>query len=1645
MAKYVKGLNKDAAPIDQPEGSYRYAKNMIFNETAGAMSNEPGNQSRGALLDNDELVLGSIETTEDTVILFTVDAAGESKIYLYDPTNDTQTLAVRTTAGNVLGGSDVDLKFSKKYPIEGTYKIDPNGDLIIYFTDNLNPPRSLNVTRQINSLNFPVWIYGVNPIGSPNKNYIDRLNLFPHAGPVPSISFTRISSGGALKSGTYYLFLAYVDENFTQTNYVSYSLGVPIVEDVEAVLPIERYDGCPADSQTGKSIVWTVRNLNTDYEFLRPVVVSRVGGVEKAYRLNDVDISGTTKTITFSLLEGYEGLSVEEVIVDTVAYDTAKTLAQLDGVLYIGNLTGSKDIGFQRYANNIRVSSIVHTFDNFDPYEISPDNLDFGYLETSPLNASKDGGYRSMDNLSSAINQRRGYTRDEVYAFYIAFILNDGSMSYAYHIPGREPFTNDASTGILTPDTDGNVINNIGTDAASSDIDDQNNTELEFFNNTYDPEITTLTAGQGQFFHFYDFSSGANSNDMAFWHNQNEFYPQTDDYLVFDDSQGGQIGDLRGSNVRHHHMPSNANPDRSMIAGNINTFDGSTTTVVQRYYLFGEGIQDQNGSNFDLENTGGIGDIGTASFDDAFVGAGQGIAIDIATANNGQMVTVTEMNALVANGASLSWGWDVTQAAGDWKWGGTLWLNDGVLYEGDSDDQANGPDAYNCTGVDPTNTNSGGNSAYIIWTDVETEEINSSGNIDHEVRALGVTMDQIRVPQSIANKVQGFRIYYAERAHSNRRVLGQDLIKNTGDIDQVDLSGCGAFPGSGNGAEDFIQAAGSLYNGTVSECTFHDFYMLHAGSTNADGGGVRKSLSPATHTNYIYEVDMRSFIGPANWYSEKSPTEASDDKGCYSPDSYVAFHVGLNYTAASDTFLHYPLREKCRTFLNGDSIYDGRSLGFGKRVYNIGGESSILLGYLQNRRPNQGGWTSYTGNPAWHDNPSVDSNTSQFPGGSDFPVLQLHNLCAFKTDMYLAFDTQELVWTGYEVVGEDFDRFILNEDNSLNGDPLAHTTGDIWGGDTFICRHGYRITHRPSYDGAEPRDHKSVIYTICESTDNINFRHEEDKSTSYFPGSPLKRALDLEAQEDLTDVDNMKYNKDYSLGVADVKPPIPYPLRESDPDTFKTRVQRSAKADNTSLIDNYRVFLALQFKDLPRNRGSLHKLVSLNNLLYLHTQDSLFKTKGKQSLQLADGTESFVGGGDIFQQEPDELVQTKYGYGGTQSQWVSLVTKHGYLCMDYRNRRIFLMKDQMYDISKSGLENWFQDNIPYALERYGLPIDFDNPIVGIGFHAEYDERYDRIIITKRDKKPTDALIDLLNNAFDNIPNSTQSIAVYSESEKSFIKQSVTMGGGTNTTVLEFNDTEYFTDSGWTISYDVELNVWVSFHDYIPYKYTRAKDVLVSFLEGNSIRWGHESEGNRGRFYGVDYASEFEFIYNSAKDSDKIFYSFEYTIDVTDEHAPTIDGGKLRHDHGFNSFYVYTTHQLSGETPIEYMVNTRRVGNEWKINKFRDMAALFNNQQLTYVGPAGVGTFTGSNFGVTGANVAGTITTGVTTHLANTSMFTVDGMNETINAAFINLAKSWDQQRKFRDKWVGIRLKYDNVSKKLINLYSTNVAAKKFYR
>ena len=38
--RFIKGLFKDTAHIDQPEGSWRYAKNAVINNKKGSVSKE---------------------------------------------------------------------------------------------------------------------------------------------------------------------------------------------------------------------------------------------------------------------------------------------------------------------------------------------------------------------------------------------------------------------------------------------------------------------------------------------------------------------------------------------------------------------------------------------------------------------------------------------------------------------------------------------------------------------------------------------------------------------------------------------------------------------------------------------------------------------------------------------------------------------------------------------------------------------------------------------------------------------------------------------------------------------------------------------------------------------------------------------------------------------------------------------------------------------------------------------------------------------------------------------------------------------------------------------------------------------------------------------------------------------------------------------------------------------------------------------------------------------------------------------------------------------------------------------------------------------------------------------------------------------
>ena len=1846
--RFVKGLFKDSGHIDQMKGSWRHALNMFMNEKEGSLSNEGGVEPKGfvhfnkafaMLIGQYNKVIGAIEVVDDCVVLFmceidpTKTSAGMDSIAYYNPNKDVtggpngtfELMYFPTQYNNKLN-------FSVDYPIEGTFKVDSKGDLIVYWTDDLNPPRAFNLDRQRRAIPDPAFrsrLYAINPNTS-HRNHGDLLNLFPSSGPVPRIEMDNVIAsgyqksvieGGGLRTAVYYLAVAYIDQDLVATNYLSVSNPVSIVEEYDHTRPTTKKDGAKDGTQTSKAIKWVLSNLNTDYDRLRPTVIRKMGDEIKAIKLKDIEF--TTKSgleVVYSGVEGAASGDLDKVLIDTIAYDTAKTINQLDGVLYVGNTTGTKDIGYQKYANNIKLESVTHDIDNFDEYYATVDNLTTGF-SGQPVDkfanvaqaVDQSKSYRYIPN----IYKYKGYMRSEVYAFYIAFIMNDGSMSYAYHIPGRDV-------------CDAGSIPNIGL---------RENASVTGFGNAQD--FNDLSEGYARNFHFFEYSftagnfAGKVTRKMNYWQNATEFYPNTDDFDVWDET--GSIATLKQANVRHHHFPSNENDSKKSIVqdhGCLTTASlGIGASTVQAW----NGVLLFRSTTWDHQNPQlSVGSGGAQKKTYNSPDAANDPAMEAALWNGSTTFTADQtMNVAVewkanyhktgnfdptvkahvykttASGTSSHNG--DTSNFGSWDGcGNNYWdsrvswnANSGWSTNLDPGDQLNirsyknsdyGPGVHHA-GNKCVKSSCGGGGFFKLTVTASAAnipgDIYNDAKISHTVRRLGFTLDDIKIPSDMAEKVQGFRIYYAKRKHSDRTILGQapiipmipknnpiglckeaagdakamqilastqtepeqfysamPWITNYWNYDQVDLQ---LVESTGVLSSSTSTSNGSPTNFAWMAFSFHDFYLLR----------TKNSLAGATHISHQYQSKNLVWNGPSLDQDKRMNTKLVKDKNtdpeilmpreewgwdadnnCYAQKINSSIHIGMYYrtgyrdmdSGSANAVYKWPriLGQKAKTYLKGDSIFNGKSLGFGGKIVNLFGESSIIFKLKDNHgiEPqysiNNPGWGNCLDTPMYPIGSFTPNCTaanvacggyqpttscSGFPGGGSnnwgvwgynsfiAPPLMINaadnagggpegnrsthhivNLEAFKTDVYKSIDSQELIWTGFEVLGDDIDNFVFDVDSQLpltnthNGETadysIATLQGSNWqnldpmdtgiyGGDTYLCRYGMVTSLTESDTVSDSRPKKAITYHIVESTDNINFRHIESDNSLYFPATPAKDLLRLAGNTDFTDQENIKYNKNYSE-LNDIRVAFPLPLRETKQKDFPTRVHRSAKADTSSVIDNWRVFLANQFKDLPKNRGDLWKLSSFNNLLYFHMEESLFAAQGKQTMQMGDGSEAFVGSGDIFKQEPSEIVLTDDGYGGTISQWSVVTTRFGHFFVDVSAKKVFLMKDKLTELSDLGLKKWFRKNLEFEFEQYGWkPRNYDNPIIGFGLHSIWDPKHRRVLLTKRERVFVDSTPAVVVKT---APAALIDYIMFNEELGMFeFHDHIGLGVYTQTTI-DWEDDTYFKSAGWTISYYPELNVWVGLHSYIPYIYFNTSTNFYSMTDmhpivdgnftagstsaiagtetGNATIWEHNSR-RKGLIYQdfpgamsiyepteslgeyqVQYVPfEIEYIHNELRNATTLTSSFAYTIDVYNE-----DGVRVL-EHGFTSYFLYNTLQISGPetTALEYLINTRRVGNNWKVNRFRDMAALAVDTSPYYMS--------------TNVNAVGTANVGTVTTSSTNPMFIYVGVIKYPNPAYLNMAKDWTLQKKFIDKWIGIRLIYDNQSNNLLNLYSTTVESR----
>lgn len=228
------------------------------------------------------------------------------------------------------------INFTKQHPIQAIGRYENSNVQGIYWTDNFNPPRKLNVADNIISMQVDCKFLDLAPVSELQ---------------IPILQ--RITQGGALEAGTYQIAFRYASVEGLTTNWSPLSNPVGVYGD-EQTDPYCNIQGDLADPETmkgkitNKRIEWYITGLDVSYDILEFAVVYKKSNVrsEDDHYIFKV-AQNVLSTMTVELVGNEDeankiqlaGEEFQEGIGAT--FETVKTLTSRDNKLFLGNVTNT--------------------------------------------------------------------------------------------------------------------------------------------------------------------------------------------------------------------------------------------------------------------------------------------------------------------------------------------------------------------------------------------------------------------------------------------------------------------------------------------------------------------------------------------------------------------------------------------------------------------------------------------------------------------------------------------------------------------------------------------------------------------------------------------------------------------------------------------------------------------------------------------------------------------------------------------------------------------------------------------------------------------------------------------------------------------------------------------------------------------------------------------------------------------------------------------------------------------------------------------------------------------------------------------------------------------------------------------------------
>lgn len=1400
------------------------------------------------------------------------------------------------------------LEFDIDHPVRMTYKIS-NCGYKLYFTDDFNEPRYIDLEDPIgkDECNVPLPEFDC-----------ERIKIFKDFCS-PIIEAKSIESGGSLEAGVYQATIVYTDVKGQEyTNYFEFTNPVPIFDRTLTV---------DTDYVTNKAIKFKITHNTDVFDYFKLVVIKTVNetseyieaGVYRVANVNNVTFTNNDKTLVRTSLERIRSLRPD--------YTKANFIEESSDHLLLADLEGDPDYNFQPFANQMRL-----------------------FWETVSM------PYDSNNNYSNPIvsSRFRGYMRDEVYAFGIRFKYKNGGKSKAFHIPNREglinfdfeqiPVTNKDNVQAIGCDDPeikprwkvyntgtnlGNVVPITSTDEKICDITRHQYGEFGYYESTETYPCDKRTwgdlAGTPIRFHkipdciithihdsfnlnhpestWYDINHlstiypiGVRLDEGVFnsvLANTMIFDPETQDYTIpmseiicgFEIVRGNRVGnksiDAKGilydvgkvterdgsTNLRSYYFPNypynDLAGDRYLSADRTiyNTPDVGSPND-KKLYAYPNYAHDPDGQNYRRFTFHGpdvhfqrptLGNILKLETEEFGLQEGHFVQVD----KHPRYKFLTKFDSLLATLMGSA-------AAVNIKNESTTRVT-----VTDAGEERKGVVDFNY--------------ADFLSTSNQVRELITTlipkRNFAYAYHSRGVYNNYLPVPNSVGQKVRSLDI--AKYLSPNNQNVGDDAsIHNYGRESSVYLKTNDKF-------KPYDRPESSRF-------TLGD----HPDISDPDW---------CQHPDRIHQSKIRS------WYASIK-REVPDQYGNIDAIDYLT--TGYSVTLQNGQFVqtYYPIFGG-DTFINRFALK--RKMPFFTQNM-VGRPDEVDFDY--DLVPNIAFPTYYIGTSP--DELRLDEIVSTgdlaalltglllagagtivpIPGGG--AASQILNLAAMLLIAGSGVNIYSKLLTGF-LPKNNLDCDTTPADLSATFKTRNIAGVDVPVGIDLGVVEDYTIFYQ---SGKFYLASYGIPNFFVESDINTEYRHaRNEKEENFYPnvGNGIPDNWLQEAEVPILHDNKYNYNATYSAqnNQEFIESFNNYNFNKLCQSDFPNRIIYSEKSNLEENFDNWLRYAQNNYHDFDKSNGKIVGIHSLdNNRLLVRFENTFQIWNTRITLPSTSPLEVSMSNSGMFTQDPVEFSKTTTGHGG--SQHIAFEnTKAGNFWVDAKRGTIFRFAEGLEEISQSNY-NWFKENLPFKILEDFPEYNIDNNYKDVGIAMCWDERFQRLFITKKDYKL--------------LPEKVGEVYFF---ENRLLRRELDL-----VFPVSLDDPEYFANKSFTIAWSPIIKDWVSFYSFLPNYYISHPTHFQSGIH-NSL-WNHGlSNLSYQTFYGDLYPYILEKSITNIPSAEYL-KSISVHCDILKYTSETdFYSTKTVNSENYNIFFnkaiIYNKEQCSGvlhlvETPLNNM-------------------------------------------------------------------------------------------------------------------------------